>query len=236
MKWKSLTYDFDKGKQIYKVRFDISGSSINIPSSTNQNCFFAESPNINCDGMNYSNITGATYGYAGRNRFGIRDNIFSSRYYNFTDERWTAHTHTTAVTSAISEYNCPVALYYAGATAYNDSTLHTVLAGKVSVYVEVFKIDKDSIEFNCNSGSTTVDVSSDRTWTASTNDSWITLSETTGSGDATITVSVAYNPSYSREGIIEFYDGEETLTLTVTQAENRMIPVGKLYINGDRIN
>lgn len=100
-----------------------------------------------------------------------------------------------------------------------------------------FSIDPESEMIGVNGGSFTVDVESENPWTASTTDNWLTLSQTTGSTDATISVSAPYNQFDTRIGTIEFTDGVDTLTLTVSQnSANTLIPTNKIFRNGNRIN
>lgn len=99
-----------------------------------------------------------------------------------------------------------------------------------------FSISTDSETVTANGSSFNVDIESENPWTASTQSDWITLSSTTGLTDATITVTVAYNQFATRTGTVTFTDGENTLTLTVIQQENTLIPIMKIYRNGRRIN
>lgn len=102
--------------------------------------------------------------------------------------------------------------------------------------IETFTISPESATTSTTGGSFTVDIESDKPWTASTNDSWIILSQYSGSTNATITVTIPYNQFTERTGTIEFTDGEDTLTLTVAQEANTLIPIMKIYRNGNRIN
>lgn len=99
-----------------------------------------------------------------------------------------------------------------------------------------FGTDVEELDFNATSGSQTVELTSENSWTATTNDSWITLSDYTGETDQTITVSVAYNQFDDRMGSVVFTDGENTATLTVIQSANTLAPIIKMFRNGRRIN
>lgn len=233
-KWLPLTEDFDRSLPISKIRWDTSIYTY----SGNGNGYLSEKPNIYADGREWNQQSGESWGYATENRFNCTtatyyQNSFANRYYGFTDQFWTASTYTTLVSGTTYEFVCPVPLYYAGLeNAYVSS-----IAEKIHYYVEVgMSISTDSETVSANGSSFNVDITSENPWTASTVDSWVTLSTTTGLTDATITVTVAYNQFATRTGTITFTDGEDTLTLTVTQQENNLVPIMKLYRNGRRIN
>lgn len=98
-KWLTLNKNFDRSLGISKIRYD---TSINCPLVTDG--YFSESPNINTDGKPWNEPSGDVWGYASENRFSpysSRD-WFSSHYYGFTDERWSAQIHTTLVSGTIN--------------------------------------------------------------------------------------------------------------------------------------
>ena len=99
-----------------------------------------------------------------------------------------------------------------------------------------FGTDPETLTFNANEGTETVTLMSESPWTATTNDSWITLSDYTGETGQTLSVSVSYNSFNERTGVVTFTDGENTATLTVTQEANTLAPIMKIYRNGRRIN
>lgn len=103
--------------------------------------------------------------------------------------------------------------------------------------INTFIIDPDNITFSYDSGSTTVNISADSGWTASTTDSWLTLSDATGTGDTTISVTVAnnYNNSSDRVGTVDFTDGEEVLTLTITQQADTRVILKNIYRSGNSV-
>jgi len=71
------------------------------------------------------------------------------------------------------------------------------------------------------SGSTTFSISSNVSWSASDNASWLTLSPATGTGNATLTASFSTNTSSaSRTATITITGGGLSRTCTVTQAGN----------------
>ena len=99
-----------------------------------------------------------------------------------------------------------------------------------------FSISPESETIGVNAGFFSVELLSESPWTASTTDGWITLSQYTGSTDATIVVTVDYNPFAERVGTVEFTEGQYVLTLTVTQVANTTVPIMKIFRNGNRIN
>lgn len=231
-KWLTLHKDFDRSLPITKLRYDTGKAS---QYSSDNDGFFSELPNINTNNQSWDNVTGSQWGYAGQNRFNLYRNYFSNRLGGFTDKRWT---DTTLVSGTTYEYVLPTTLYYSGLYRYGIAAAEADLE-KVQVYAEsvAIEISTTAETISANGGSFTVDVESENPWTASTTDSWLTLSQTTGSTDATISVSAPYNPFVTRIGTIEFTDGVDTLTLTVTQnSANTLIPTNKIFRNGNRIN
>lgn len=81
-------------------------------------------------------------------------------------------------------------------------------------------IDKTTIVAKAEGSSETFSITSDDTWTATTDVSWVTLSATSGSGDKTITVTINLNSTTeSRTGTITIKGSNSgTKTITVTQS------------------
>ena len=97
-------------------------------------------------------------------------------------------------------------------------------------------ISKEEMSFSYSGGTDSLVVSLlENTWSASTNDNWISISPATGAtGDTTVTISV--NPCLdSRTGSVTFTDGAQTKELTVSQIFNDKIPINKLFYNGTKI-
>lgn len=76
----------------------------------------------------------------------------------------------------------------------------------------------ETLEFPNTASSQTLGISTDGTWTAKADAPWITLSPSTGNGDADITVSVTSNPDEdSRQGNVLVSVGETTRQVAVNQ-------------------
>lgn len=102
--------------------------------------------------------------------------------------------------------------------------------------LNVFSISTDSETVSVDGSSFSVDITSENPWTASTTDSWVTLSNTTGLTDATITVTVSDNYNKpQRVGTVTFTDGEDTLTLTITQNADTRLLLKNIYRNGNSV-
>ena len=220
--WLSVTEDFDKTLVIKKWRYDgsyyfggnIDGALSELPNIDIADCWDNSQPEN---------------GYAFSNRFNIGQDYFSSRYYGFTDGKWTATTtsHTTQVDTDIYEFECPVDLYWAGFRYGWDPSYEN----KMWFYVETssFDITPSAATATKGSGSTTISVDTDNdntiTWTASTTDAWISLSPSTGAGDGSVTVSYAANSSpQDRVGTVTFTsNGGDVLTFTLTQEKKGAI-------------
>mgnify|MGYP002854887803 CR=1 FL=1 len=81
-----------------------------------------------------------------------------------------------------------------------------------------FDIGTVSALTNSKAATIQMSVSSNVEWTASSSASWLTLSPTSGSSDATITISVADNPSVnSRTATVSVKTSTETKSVTIAQ-------------------
>lgn len=233
-KWLPVTEDFDKTLVIKKWRFDVS-----CPISGNYDGALAELPNIDIKTC-WSNSQPSN-GYAFSNRFNLGQKYFSSRYYGWTDRRWTATTqaHTTLVSGTTYEFECPVDLYWAGnySTPWNAN-----IPNYMWFYVNstTFETDVTAITGTYEASSYTVNLASDNAWTATTIPSWVTLSTTAGtSGTTQITVSFPINSAYSqRTGTIVFTDTEnDTCEVECTQAKHPIIiPQNNIFRGGKQIS
>lgn len=233
-KWLTLNKNFDRSLGISKIRYD---TSINCPLVTDG--YFSESPNINTDGKPWNEPSGATWGYATENRFSpysSRD-WFSNHYYGFTDERWSTQRHTTLVSGTTYEFVCPVTLYYSGIQHPDNENIDLYLS-KLTVYAEVpFGISPENMSFDYTGGTSALTITTDNGWTASTENDWLTLSSTTGTGNSEITVTAQLNKGQERTGYVNVTDGSNTLVCTISQKNYPIIvPYNNLYINGNRVN
>jgi endoglucanase len=75
-----------------------------------------------------------------------------------------------------------------------------------------------SMPFGSGAGSQSSSITSNTSWTASDNQSWITVSPSSGSGNGTLTVSVTQNTGASRSGTVTVTGGGLTRTISVTQS------------------
>jgi hypothetical protein len=81
-----------------------------------------------------------------------------------------------------------------------------------------FDLSTSSLSFSDNASTQSLNIETDGAWTATTNDSWITLSPTSGSGNSTLSVSVTENTSDNeRNGSISVTMGDKTINVSVVQ-------------------
>lgn len=241
-KWIPVTEDFDKTLVIKKWRYDVAynlggdidGALSELPNIDIADCWDNPQPEN---------------GYAFSNRFNMGQDYFSSRYYGFTDGFWTATTssHTTLVDNDIYEFECPVDLYWAGLRFGWDPSYD----GKMWFYVEDggINVDTDEIQASSGSSSYTVSISAETgtLWSASTNDSWISVSPATGDGNSSLTISVSGNTGYTeRTGEVVLETENDEITITVVQEKKAKIlerhplyfedtEIIKMYKNGEVI-
>lgn len=231
-KWLTLNKNFDRSLGISKIRYD---TSINCPLSTDG--YFSEKPNINTDGKYWNNVTGDMWAYAGNNRFSPKNDYFSNRYYGFTDEKWSAQTHTTLVSGTTYEFVCPLTLYYSGIQHPDDENIDLYLS-KLTVYAEVpFGISPENMSFDYTGGTSALTITSEGDWTASTENDWLTLSSITGTGNSEITVTAQLNKGQKRTGSITVTNGNTNVSCTITQSKYPvLLYCENLFKNGNTIN
>lgn len=88
----------------------------------------------------------------------------------------------------------------------------------LSTFNQDLSLDKSNLEFTSNSGSKTFNITSNTSWTVSCDQTWCSVSLTSGSGDGSVRVSVNENTSTSaRTATITVTSSNITLTLGVTQ-------------------
>jgi aryl-phospho-beta-D-glucosidase BglC (GH1 family) len=79
-------------------------------------------------------------------------------------------------------------------------------------------VSSSTLSAGATAGTQTVSISSNISWTVSASQSWITVSPVSGSGNATLSVSVTQNTGASRSGSVTVAGGGLTRTISVTQA------------------
>ena len=106
--------------------------------------------------------------------------------------------------------------------------------------LSTFETDVTAITatYSATTSSVTLTADEDMAWTASTQNDWITLSTTGGTGSSSFTVSIAPNKAYTvRNGLVTLTNGENTIEITVGQEKYPLlIPKNNIYRGGNRIN
>lgn len=83
---------------------------------------------------------------------------------------------------------------------------------------KVFDLSATTLAFSDKSGTQTLNIEADGPWSASSGDSWISITPTAASGTSSATISVSENTSNAeRSGIITFAMVDKTLQVAVTQ-------------------
>ena len=108
---------------------------------------------------------------------------------------------------------------------------------KTTAFFPQFSIEPDSVILQYSGGTSVLTITSDGGWTASTNDSWLTLSSITGTGDSEITVTSQLNKGQERTGIITVTNGNTNVSCTITQSKYPvLLYCENLFKNGNTIN
>jgi hypothetical protein len=102
----------------------------------------------------------------------------------------------------------------------------------------ILSVDKTTINATSTTGSYTIAVTSNTSWSASRNTMWYSLSNASATGNGTVTVGVTENPTVAlRAATITFNAGTFTRTVTVTQAPNTPLYAAstQTWVMGDQI-
>ena len=96
-----------------------------------------------------------------------------------------------------------------------EHTIHVTQKGATPT----FSVNPTSLSFASDGGSKTLTIVSNQSWTIASNDTWLSLSMTSGTGDASVTVTAEENISIeSRSGTVTFSACGKAYTVSVTQA------------------
>ena len=108
---------------------------------------------------------------------------------------------------------------------------------KTTAFFPQFSIEPENISFDYTGGTSALTITSEKGWTASTENDWLTLSSTTGTGDSEITVTAQLNKGQERTGIITVTNGNTNVSCTITQSKYPvLLYCENLFKNGNTIN
>ena len=108
---------------------------------------------------------------------------------------------------------------------------------KTTAFFPQFSIEPENISFSYTGGTSALTITAEEGWTASTNDSWLTLSSTSGTGNSTINITAQLNKDQERTGIITVTDGNTNVSCTITQPKYPvLLYCENLFKNGNAIN
>lgn len=112
-----------------------------------------------------------------------------------------------------------------GSVVLQNSVGQTVQTISVSQYGTSISATPTSLSFEVNGGTNTLTITGNSSWALATNDSWITLSDKSGSGNGTVRVTASANTQKtSRSGsiVLRNASGETMQTITVGQVGTSM--------------
>ncbi len=103
-----------------------------------------------------------------------------------------------------------------------------------------FEVDTTAITatYSATTSSVTLTTEEDISWTASTLNNWITVSPASGTGSASITISLTKNTSYTqRVGTVSLTNGEDVIEIECTQGKHPLlVPKNNIYREGRLVN
>lgn len=108
------------------------------------------------------------------------------------------------------------------------------------IALSTFETDVTAItaSYNSTTSAVTLTTEEDTEWTASTQNSWISISPSQGTGSSVFIVTVAANKAYAaRNGLVTVTNGEDIIEITVEQDKYPLLlPNNNIYRGGNRIN
>lgn len=179
-----------------------------------------------CNGLGYTwtdivlSNTSLTFSYLGENK-----------YVSITiNQSWKATCNASWITLYDAEgKNSGKITITADANPSEDSRTSIIVIshnGKTS-YINVtqegvpyLRLSKDKIDFAAkSSGNQTVTITSNRQWSASSNQEWLTVSPANGNGNGSLSITASDNPTMDqRMATVTLKYGDKTVTIDVTQA------------------
>ena len=91
------------------------------------------------------------------------------------------------------------------------------------------ELNKTMLVFEAESGSQTINLSTNRNWTVSNTPNWLTVSPQSGERNETITVTATQNQSTTRSYTLTFTAGTQTATVEITQIGQGVIINGVVW-------
>jgi len=102
--------------------------------------------------------------------------------------------------------------------------------------VPSIETDVNVITFEKEGGDKTITITANVDWTVSSDETWLTITPTSGSNDGVITASATANAAEERTATITITDGTTTKTIAVAQVGAETIPTDKLLFPGSDFN
>lgn len=169
----------------------------------------------------YRNGTGAGSTAAGNNSGSIPNYVRITRSGNtltgFSSTNGTTWTQIGSVTITL-----PSSVYVGFfATSHNDGTLTTATFTNVAVTggsAPTLSVSPTSLSVGSGAGNSTINVTSNTSWSVTDDQSWIIVSPANGSNNGSFTVSVTANTGAARSGIVTVTAGTLTQTISVSQS------------------
>ena len=115
------------------------------------------------------------------------------------------------------ETNSAVSSRTATITVKGDGIIKTVSVNQEAAEAQL-TLSKDAVSISADGGTQSVTVKSNSGWSATSNQSWLTISPSQGNGDGTLTLKATANSNTSsRQATVTVRCGDITKTISVTQ-------------------
>lgn len=136
------------------------------------------------------------------------------------------------------KFNSTFYWMYCSLETLTDAEVKKVIAYNENTTTFETDITAITASYNSTTCAVTLTTEEDTEWTASTTNSWISISPSQGTGSSVFIVTVAKNTAYAgRNGLVTVTNGEDTIEITVGQEKYPLLlPKNNIYRGGNRIN
>lgn len=136
------------------------------------------------------------------------------------------------------KFNSTFYWMYCSLETLTDAEVKKVIAYNENTTTFETDITAITASYNSTTCAVTLTTEEDTEWTASTTNSWISISPSQGTGSSVFIVTVAKNTAYAgRNGLVTVTNGEDTIEITVGQEKYPLlVPKNNIYRGGNRIN
>ena len=204
-----LTFIDTKTRKVNNVRVKVTQKKADSQTQTNPD----QSLSVNPSSLNFSSS-------AGNKTFNITSN---TSWTVKSSETWcsvntASGSNNATVTVNVTENTSTSSARNATITVSNSSASAIIMVSQDPAGISL-DISDSSVSFTYSGGSKSVTIKSNTSWNVSCNESWLTVSPSQGTGDGTLTLKAAQNPTTSERNAMVWikYDERTSKLIEVSQ-------------------